>query len=210
MADIVKIGKKSTIIEGTEAQINEIRQKLHDLGFNFENYQYIELKPIDNTPKHSNQALVFKMSPAVQQQPAAQPAQNPQPAQKSQPKPTPKPQPAQKPQPKPEPKPQPQPTQKPQPAPASQSDLPYEIIKIENGFQINIPQSKMDLVLSQFPIVRNVQKKRISKPSPNDPNSNYFFILKPQCVEFNVYPPESNVDEHRTKETALRLLSLIK
>ncbi|KAK8833819.1 hypothetical protein M9Y10_009249 [Tritrichomonas musculus] len=67
MAQIVNVGRKSTIIEGSESEINEIRQKLHDLGFNFDNCQYIELKEVSNA-----------YSPQPQPSPAPKKAPEPQ------------------------------------------------------------------------------------------------------------------------------------
>ena len=143
MAQIVQVGKKSTIIEGSEAELNEIRQKLHELGFNFDNYQYIELK---------------ELSP--------------------------------KPQPKSQPKPQ----------------KSYEITKIENGFKILIPDSKLSQITSKFPVV-NGHTKRLRMDNPTVKGGYLFFALKSPYVEFSIYPQES--DDKKVIDIALQLLSLV-
>lgn len=198
MAQIVQISKKATIIEGSQSEIDEIRKKLHDLGFNFENYQYIELK-VDEKPTSNISFLNNQQNPTPAPQP--KPASVSKPS--SEPKPAPQPKPASEPKPAPEPKPA-------ENKPAPQSGFSYEVTPIEGGYQIFIPQSKMDQVLKNFPIVRNRQKNKISKPNPDNPDGNYFFTLKQPYVEFKIYPPEDNVDQHHVIEVALNLLSLNK
>lgn len=185
MAQIVNVGRKSTIIEGSESEINEIRQKLHDLGFNFDNCQYIELKEVSNA-----------YSPQPQPSPAPQKA--PEPQKSSAPQQSPAPQKA----PEPQKNSAPQETSTPQSS-SQESSFPYKITPINNGYSILIPQSKLDAVTSLFH-----QKKRLKKDDPNDKNISYFFAFKPPNIEFSVYPNDSPDENHKI-EVALKLLSLI-
>ncbi|OHS95640.1 hypothetical protein TRFO_38236 [Tritrichomonas foetus] len=79
MAQINEISRRTTIIEGSEAQINEIRNKLHDLGIDIQDHLFLELKQTQS----SNISIAIKQETL----PKSQPEKPPEAAKVEQPKP---------------------------------------------------------------------------------------------------------------------------
>ena len=158
MAFVNEFGRRITIIEGNEAEINEIRAKLNELGIDIINTQFLELKNKDlNTKTPSSQ-------PQVNNKIETAPTSNEN----------------------------------------SENEAlnKYNIQKAGDNYKIPIYDSDIEKIKEFF------GKKKRKAIKEEGTQSNFFFVLCNQFVEYSLFP-NNNKSTNENHLTALKMLNLV-